>query len=169
MRNPYMKFQNCILINFVTQAWMDGRTDKPIAICPFNFSKVGGIKIMWIFKRTNSKSRHLWKFFMTNFFKPNSLDPDEARSFHSPLFSKVINRQQNPPLTGKEFRRIYIPNLFLTLCMLFWCLLIFFNITFFKILFQENSLDPDQARHFVGPDLDPNCLQSLSAVDKLCR
>ena len=21
-----------------------------------------------------------------------------------------------------------------------------------------NSLDPDQARHFVGPDLDPNCL-----------
>ena len=21
-----------------------------------------------------------------------------------------------------------------------------------------NSLDPDQARHFVGPDLEPNCL-----------
>ena len=21
-----------------------------------------------------------------------------------------------------------------------------------------NRLDPDQARHFVGPDLDPNCL-----------
>ena len=21
-----------------------------------------------------------------------------------------------------------------------------------------NSVDPDQARHFVGPDLDPNCL-----------
>ena len=28
-----------------------------------------------------------------------------------------------------------------------------------------NSLDPDQARHFVGPDLDPNCLQTLSADD----
>ena len=28
-----------------------------------------------------------------------------------------------------------------------------------------NSLDPDQARHFVGPDLDPNCLQRLSADD----
>ena len=39
-----MKFQNCILINFVTDARTDGRTDKPKAICPFNFSKVGGIK-----------------------------------------------------------------------------------------------------------------------------
>ena len=26
-----------------------------------------------------------------------------------------------------------------------------------------NSLDPDQARHFVGPDPGPNCLQRLSA------
>ena len=25
-----------------------------------------------------------------------------------------------------------------------------------------NSLDPDQARHFVGPDQGPNCLQRLS-------
>ena len=30
---------------------------------------------------------------------------------------------------------------------------------------MSNSLDPDQARHFVGPDLGPNCLQSLSADD----
>ena len=29
----------------------------------------------------------------------------------------------------------------------------------------SNSLNPDQARHFVGPDLDPNCLQMLSADD----
>ena len=29
----------------------------------------------------------------------------------------------------------------------------------------SNSLDPDQARHFVGPDLGPNCLQRLSADD----
>ena len=27
----------------------------------------------------------------------------------------------------------------------------------------SNSLDPDQARHFVGPDLVSNCLQRLSA------
>ena len=27
----------------------------------------------------------------------------------------------------------------------------------------SNSLDPDQARHSVGPDLGPNCLKRLSA------
>ena len=30
---------------------------------------------------------------------------------------------------------------------------------------MTKSLDPDQARCFVGPDLDPNCLQRLSADD----
>ena len=30
---------------------------------------------------------------------------------------------------------------------------------------MSNSLDPDQARHFVGPDLGANCLQRLSADD----
>ena len=29
----------------------------------------------------------------------------------------------------------------------------------------SNSLDPDQARHYVGPDLGPNFLQRLSADD----
>ena len=28
------------------------------------------------------------------------------------------------------------------------------------------GFDPDQDRHFVGPDLGPNCLQLLSADDK---
>ena len=28
---------------------------------------------------------------------------------------------------------------------------------------MSNSLDPDQTRRFVGPDLGPNCLQMLSA------
>ena len=32
---------------------------------------------------------------------------------------------------------------------------------------MSNSLDPDQARHFVGPDLDPNCLQSFSSMQAL--
>ena len=50
-------------------------------------------------------------------------------------------------------------------------LLIFFSkSTFSKNYFRNtvrmsNSLDPDQARHFVGPDLGPNCLQKLSADD----
>ena len=50
----------------------------------------------------------------------------------------------------------------------FCCLPIFQNI--FKKLFGEyrtirilNSLNLDQDRHCVGPDLGPNCLQRLSA------
>ena len=47
---------------------------------------------------------------------------------------------------------------------------VFLKITFSKNSFRNtikvsNSLNPDQARHFVGPDLDPNCLQRLSADD----
>ena len=30
---------------------------------------------------------------------------------------------------------------------------------------MSNSLDPDQARRFVGHDLGPNCLPKLSADD----
>ena len=41
-----MKFQNCILINFEqTHGRQGGRTDKPKAICPSNFSKAGGMKM----------------------------------------------------------------------------------------------------------------------------
>ena len=50
----------------------------------------------------------------------------------------------------------------------------FLKLSFSKNSFRNtirvlNSLDPDQDRHFVGPDLDQNCLQSLSADDKSCR
>ena len=53
----------------------------------------------------------------------------------------------------------------------FFCgLLIFSKSSFSKDSFRitmrvANSLDPDQARHSVGPDLGPNCLQKLSADD----
>ena len=30
---------------------------------------------------------------------------------------------------------------------------------------MSNSLDPDQAQRFVGPDLGPNCLHGLSTDD----
>ena len=47
----------------------------------------------------------------------------------------------------------------------------FFKMNFFKLFFQEhgvsNGLAQDQDRHSVGPDLGPNCLHRLSAVDKL--
>ena len=40
----------------------------------------------------------------------------------------------------------------------------FFKINFFKKFFQSNGLDPDLDRHFVGPDLGPNCLQKLKVA-----
>ena len=45
-----------------------------------------------------------------------------------------------------------------------------FKLTFPKRYFKNtsrasNSLDPDQVRRFVGPDLSPICLQRLSADD----
>ena len=50
-------------------------------------------------------------------------------------------------------------------------------LTFFKISFLKknsfrntfrvsNSLDPDQDRHYVGPNLGSNCLQWISAYEK---
>ena len=53
--------------------------------------------------------------------------------------------------------------------MLFCRLLTFFKINFFKknsfrnTIWVSNRLDPDQVRHFVGPDPVPICLQRLSA------
>ena len=35
-----------------------------------------------------------------------------------------------------------------------------------NIIRVSNSLDPDQARHCVRPDMGPGCLQRLSADDK---
>ena len=48
------------------------------------------------------------------------------------------------------------------------CLLIFFKINFFskKSFRVSKVLDPDQDRHYVGPDLGPKCLQKLSADNK---
>ena len=35
--------------------------------------------------------------------------------------------------------------------------------SFRSTIIVSNSLDSDQARHFVRPDLSPSCLQKLSA------
>ena len=50
----------------------------------------------------------------------------------------------------------------------------FFNINFFEKFLKkyhqcQTVLDPDQDRRNVGPDLDPNRLQRLSADDKSRR
>ena len=44
----------------------------------------------------------------------------------------------------------------------------FQNHLFRNTIRVSNSLDPDQARRFVGPDLGLNCLKRLSA-DDACR
>ena len=43
----------------------------------------------------------------------------------------------------------------------------FYKHSFRNIIWVSNSLDPNQARHFVRPNLGPNCLQRLSADDKI--
>ena len=43
-----------------------------------------------------------------------------------------------------------------------------FQKNYFRYTFRlSNGSDPDQHRQKVGPDLGPNCLQRLSADDKL--
>ena len=44
--------------------------------------------------------------------------------------------------------------------------LAFSKISFMNTIRVSNNWDPDQDRHFVGPDLDPNWLQRLSTKDK---
>ena len=44
--------------------------------------------------------------------------------------------------------------------------LLFSKNSFRNTISVSNGLDPDQDRHFVSPDLGPNCLQKLSADDK---
>ena len=61
------------------------------------------------------------------------------------------------------------------LLLLFFLTLLLCHITsnslnavyFLNTIRVSNSMDPDQARHFVRPDLGPNCLQRFSADDKV--
>ena len=55
-------------------------------------------------------------------------------------------------------------------------LLLYFKINFFRKILSgiptirvSKSWDPDQARHFVGPDLDPNCLQDYQQTTLACK
>ena len=64
-----MKFQNCILINFErmhgrTDGRKEGHTDKPKAICPFNFSKAGGIMKICYQRRLEIRSRGSQTFLL---------------------------------------------------------------------------------------------------------
>ena len=63
----------------------------------------------------------------------------------------------------------------LTLCMLgnLACVpIFFFKINFFQKNYFRNTirvsniLDPNQVRHFIGPDLSQNCLRRMSSGTK---
>ena len=57
-------------------------------------------------------------------------------------------------------------------CFMIFVVWRYISTLFSKISFRNttrvlNSLNPDQARHFVGPDMDPNYLQWLPANDEI--
>ena len=54
--------------------------------------------------------------------------------------------------------------LFSIVCKMFSKLFLM-KVSFRKTIRASNRLDPDKARHFVGPDMGPNCLQKLSVDD----
>ena len=84
----------------------------------------------------------------------------------------LIKTKENDNISCLCFNSIFVDSLEIsTLCILdnVNCMLYlssadcFRNDYFRNTIRVSNSLDPDQARQFVGPDLGPNCLQRLSA------
>ena len=83
----------------------------------------------------------------------NSLDPDQARHFIGPdLGPNCLQRSSSDKATLKAVDYSLTKGR-ITLFILVNC----------PIHRVSNSLDPYQARHFVGPDLGLNCLQRSSA------
>ena len=60
----------------------------------------------------------------------------------------------------------YFFQAFVVICL--FSKLTFSKNTFTNTIRVSKSLDPDQARHFVGPDLGPNCFQTLSEDSISC-
>ena len=58
--------------------------------------------------------------------------------------------------------------LFLTSAVLNFKINFFLQNSFKNTIRVSNSLDPDQDRPFVGPDLETSCLQRLLADNKSC-
>ena len=118
----------------------------------------------------------------------NSVDPDQTApmssliwihtvcfyAYISQLCLAIICRRRLQQMTFQMhfFVNTFRANFFFWKILHAFCpLLIYFKFNFFKNILQEiidvsNSLDPDQAQHFVMPDLGPNCLQRLFADNK---
>ena len=86
--------------------------------------------------------------------------------------SFVLLPNLNIEIPGSEVHVLLLVNFACWVIFQAFCcrLLLFSKLTFLKNSFRNtirvpNSLDPDQDRCYVGPDLGPNCLQPLSADD----
>ena len=88
----------------------------------------------------------------------NNLDPDQARRFVGPDLSPNFLQRLSTDV-------ISIEKINFLLSADFFSKSTFYKNSFMNTIRMSNRLDPDQTRHFVGPDLDPNCLQRLSADD----
>ena len=80
-----------------------------------------------------------------------------------PISSKICTLA--PWILSHIFNSLQFGKLFCHL-WIFFLKLTFSKKSFRNTIKVSNSLDPDQAQHFVGPDLGPNCSQRLSADDK---
>ena len=82
------------------------------------------------------------------------------------LLNNNISRCQTAILWTSQFDRFHnsLPTCTVVLHAFWRLLAFFFNLTFSNYSLRNtirvsNSLDQDQARCFVGPELGPNCLQ----------
>ena len=96
-------------------------------------------------------------------FHENRLLADDSHEI-SYLFFPKIKKDVAAVLIG--VLRVKINSLHAFLSSDFFQNQLFQKRSFMNTIRVSNSLDPDQAQHFVGPDLGPNCLQRLPADDK---
>ena len=79
------------------------------------------------------------------------------------ILSGMLSESQTIWIQIRPDVLLHAGKFFMLFCRL---LFFFFKSTFLKDSFRNvirvsNSLDPDQARHYVGPGLVPDCLQRL--------
>ena len=91
---------------------------------------------------------------MKSGYKYKSLTKSTVKVFQKLLICEKVYFDQL--LDFRILLLLFLHTLLLCHILLFGCWI------FFNTIRESNSLDPDQARHFTGPDLGPNCLQRLS-------
>ena len=93
-----------------------------------------------------------------------------ATNLHVSNWLKVQSRRFNNYIFAKKciFISFWIFQYYFYYSFTSYYCAIFFSLDagFFNTIKVSNSLDTDQAQHFVGPELYPNCLQRLSTDNK---